>query len=337
MSITELNAEQFPAWNDFVRTHAEGSFFHLAEWKTVLEEAFGCRTYYFYKEEAGSIVGVLPLALVKRPVFGPALISTPLCVYGGALGQSEELVEAAVKKAQELGVEYLELRDHAADPVPNFQTSDRFYTFRRRLSDNHEENLLAIPRKQRAEVRKAMKANLQTEINQDLDTFFKVYSQSVRNLGTPVFSKKYLAVLQQVFSDQFDITTVLHNDHVLSSVLSFYYKDEVLPYYGGGVPQARDYSAYPHMYWQVMEKAAEQGVRVFDFGRSMKGAGAYAFKKNFGFEPMPLHYQYYLVKAREMPNIDPDSPRNRLITSAWKKMPLALANKLGPVLYPVMM
>lgn len=334
MSIRELKKEQHEAWNDFVKNQNNGTFFHQAEWKNVIERAFGCKTFYLYEEEAGSIKGLLPLALVKRPLFGPVLISAPLCVYGGGLGGCKNLEEAAAEKAEELGVQYLELRG-LEESTDSFSQSRNFFTFRRTLSDNHEENLTAIPRKQRAEIRKAMKANLEVRFDQDIETFFKVYSTSVRNLGTPVFAKKYLKVLMEDFSGQCDIATVSHEGKPLTSVLNFHYKGEVLPYYGGGLPQARNYSAYPFMYWKVMENAVERGENVFDFGRSMKDTGAYAFKKNFGFEPQQLHYKYHLVKATKLPNVDPDSPRNKMITSIWKKMPLPVANTVGPILYPV--
>lgn len=336
MTIKELDKTQNEAWNNFVTQNGQGTFFHQAEWKDVIEQGFGCKTFYLYEEEGGSIKGILPLALVKRPLFGPALISAPLCVYGGGLGDCQALEDAAARKAEELGVQYLELRGREQSN-DNFASSDRFFTFRRSLSTDHEENLKAIPRKQRAEVRKAMKADLKVAFDQDIETFFKIYSTNVRNLGTPVFAKKYLKILMDVFKNQCDITTVSHQGNALTSVLNFHYKDEVLPYYGGGLYEARHYSAYPFMYWKVMENAVDNGESIFDFGRSMKDTGAYAFKKNFGFEPQQLFYRYHLVKAGELPNIDPDSPRNKLITSVWKKMPLPVANRVGPILYPVIL
>lgn len=336
MSITELDHTKFEAWNEFVRGNEAGTFFHLAEWKNVLERSFRCQTFYLLSEEGGNIKGVLPLALVKRPIFGPALISSPLSVYGGGLGACEELEQAAAKKAEELGVQYLELRTQESEGQ-EWPKSDRFFTFRRGLSKDHEENLKAIPRKQRAEVRKGIDANLQTNVNQDIDLFYKIYATSVRNLGTPVFPKKYLGSLIDVFGEDLEITTIAHDDKPLTSVLSFKYKDQILPYYGGGLPEARSHSAYPYMYWKVMEKATNENINVFDFGRSMKGSGAFSFKKNFGFEPTPLAYRYHLVKSNEMPDMDPDNPRNKMLTSAWKKLPLPIANTVGPILYPVIM
>ena len=334
MTISALNNDNRDAWNTFVESTENGTFFHLAQWQDVLQRAFGFKTHYHCTETAGKITGILPLALVKRPIFGPALISTPLSVYGGGLGNCAELEENAAKKANTMGVEYLELRA-AEKPRRDWQVSERFFTFKRALSGDAEENLKSIPRKQRAEVRKGIAANLEVRFDQDIDLFYRIYSASVRNLGTPVFPKKYLRVLLGVFGDAVEITSILHDGKPLSSVLSFKYKDQILPYYGGGLPEARAHSAYPFMYWKVMERAGERGIRTFDFGRSMADSGAYAFKKNFGFEPKPLHYQYHLVKARQLPDMDPDNPRNKLLTSAWKKLPLPIANRLGPILYPV--
>lgn len=336
MKIFELTAAKQQAWNDFVARDTGGTFFHRAEWKDVLERAFGLKTFYLYGEERGEITGVLPLALVKRPLFGHALISTPLCVYGGALGNKAPLEQYAVAKAKGLGVEYLELRN-VERTAQDWPQSERFYTFQRALSDNQDENLKSIPRKQRAEVRKAIDARLETYCNQDIDLFYNIYSLSVRNLGTPIFAKKYLKVLVDVFGPSCEVTTIYHQGNPLTSVLSFKYNDRILPYYGGGLPAAREHSAYPFMYWKVMENAADAGFRIFDFGRSMKDSGAFAFKKNFGFDPVPLHYQYQLVRAKDVPDMDPDNPRNKFITSAWKKLPLPLANKIGPFLYPVIM
>ncbi len=334
MSLIELNDSRKEDWNTFVRENPQGTFFHLAEWKKVLEQALGLKTFYFMNEEAGKIKGVLPLALVRRPVFGPVLISTPLCVYGGGLGDCATLEAAAAKKADALGVKYLELRGGSQNCI-DWPRSNRFFTFRRTLSEQHDDNLKTIPRKQRAEVRKGMTANLVVSAGQDIDLFYRLYATSVRNLGTPVFSKKYLQILIDVFGQACEIITISHAGQPLTSVLSFKYKDQILPYYGGGLPAARAYSAYPYMYWKVMERAVDEGLRIFDFGRSMKDSGAYAFKKNFGFEPTPLAYCYHLVKSTDIPDMDADSPRNKFLTSAWSKLPLPVANKLGPIFYPI--
>lgn len=334
MKIKALTDEKCAAWDDFVLAQPSSSFFHLSGWKTVIEKAFGFETHYMFAEDGGEICGLLPLACVKRPIFGTALISTPLCVYGGAVGQATELEEVAAKKARDLNVGYLELRSQVRTE-PDWPVSKNFFTFKRNLSNSHDQNLKDIPRKQRAEIRKGMKASLQTSNDRNIDLFYKIYSASLRNLGSPVYPKKYLKILLETFGDQCEFTSVAFEGKALASVLSFYFKDEVLPYYGGGLPEARHYSAYPYMYWEVMKRATDKNVQVFDFGRSMRDTGAFAFKKNFGFEAQALSYQYNLVKATSMPDMNPNNKRNEQLSNLWKRLPMPLANTLGPIVYPV--
>ncbi|WJW74460.1 FemAB family PEP-CTERM system-associated protein [Thiohalobacter sp. IOR34] len=322
-------------WDAFVTACAEASFFHLAGWQQVLERAFGHRTHYLYAERGGEIVAVLPLAEIRSLLFGHALISTPFCVYGGVAGEDSEareaLIEAACERARELGVDYLEMRNRR--PVcPDWPRKDLYVTFRREISPDPEENLKAIPRKQRAMVRKGIKAGLVGELGCDIDALYQVYSESVRNLGTPVFAKRYLHILKEVFGEDCNVLTVQHEGRLLAGVMNFYFRDEVLPYYGGGTSEARRFKANDFMYWELMRRSAERGIRVFDYGRSKKETGSYAFKKNWGFEPEALSYEYYLVKARRMPDLSPKNPKYRLFIRAWQRLPVGVAQRLGPFL-----
>ncbi len=336
--IEILDDKRREGWDAFVQNHAEGSFFHLAAWKDIAEDVFRFPCFYLQARRGSEIKGILPMALVRRPFFGAAMISMPLCVYGGALAENDEikreLEDEAAHRAKMLGAGYLELRNRTQSRA-DWPSSDMFCTFRRILSADHEQNLKAIPRKQRAEVRRGMAAGLKTTHDHNADIFFRVYSESVRNLGTPVFPKKYVQALIKTFGSNCEITTVARDGNALASVLGFYFRDEVLPYYGGGRAAARDCGAYPYMYWEVMRRAVDRGIRVFDYGRSVRGSGAFAFKKNYGFEPQPLAYQYCMLGANTLPDMKPDSPRNKMITLAWKHLPLPVANKVGPLLYPV--
>jgi FemAB-related protein (PEP-CTERM system-associated) len=158
----------------------------------------------------------------------------------------------------------------------------------------------------------------------------RVYAESVRNLGTPVFSRRYFAILNEAFADCSDVVTVLDAEKPIASVLNFYFRDEVLPYYGGGTAQARQRAGNDFMYWEVMRRAAARGCRLFDFGRSKHGTGSFAFKHNWGFEPERLHYRYHLAPGGTIPDSNPLNPKYRLFIAAWKRLPLAVANLLGP-------
>jgi FemAB-related protein (PEP-CTERM system-associated) len=203
-------------------------------------------------------------------------------------------------------------------------------TFRKPIAADAEANMKAIPRKQRAMVRKGIEGGLVSVVGRDTDVLHRIYAESVRNLGTPVFSRRYFRLLAEAFADCMDVVTVLKDDRAVASVMNFYHREEVLPYYGGGTAAARRLHANDFMYWEVMRRAAGNGARLFDFGRSKAGTGAFAFKKNWGFAPEPLRYRYHLAPGHRIPEHNPLNPKYRPFIAAWKRLPLPVANLIGP-------
>ena len=335
IQIKSLTEDLAGRWDEFVLDCEEASFFHRAGWKTVIEKAFGHKTHFLFAEQNGRILGVLPLVHVKSLLFGNALSSAPFCVYGGVAAVSDEartrLEEAACKLAQQLHVDALEMRN-VGPRRTDWPSKDLYVRFRKEIDADPEVNLKAIPRKQRAMVRKGIKAGLEGEIDAGVDRLYAVYSESVRNLGTPVFAKRYLSLLREVFGNDCEVLMITHGGQDVAGVMSFYFKDEILPYYGGSLPLARSIKGNDFMYWDLMCHAAEKGVRIFDYGRSKKGTGAYSFKKNWGFEPEPLHYEYFLVNAREIPQVNPTNPKYRYFIKIWERLPLSIANVVGPLI-----
>jgi FemAB-related protein (PEP-CTERM system-associated) len=325
------------AWDDFVDTHTQGSVFHRTAWAHAINHAYGHATPYLVAKRGASLVGILPLTLIKSMLFGKALISNAFAVYGGPLGLDaqahEALDHAAWSLAQKEGIRVLEYRN-CRRLRPDWPVkADTYVTFKRALSPDEDANLKAIPRKQRAEVRKSLDKGLNYKIERTLEHHFNVYARSVHRLGTPVFPKKWFAALLACYGADADILTVFEpNGQPAASVLSFYYKGEVLPYYGGGTHAARDLRANDYMYWQLMNHAVARGMTSFDFGRSKIGTGAYHFKKNWGFEAQPLLYEYKLAPEQAMPDLNPNNPKYALLVSAWQRLPLAVANRLGPML-----
>jgi FemAB-related protein (PEP-CTERM system-associated) len=336
LAIAVLDDADTELWDTFVTANDTSTFFHLSGWRTAIIASCGFRPHYLYAHVNGAIQGVLPLFHVRSLLFGSCLSSTPFCVTGGPIGTPQAisvLLDAAEQLGHRIGVDHLEARNER-DIANGWLTNDLYATFRRPIDPDPEKNMKAIPRKQRAMVRKGIQAGLLSEVEQSLENFFRIYSTSVRNLGTPVFPKAYFKQLQAVFGSSCQITTVFHEQRPVSSVMSFVYKNTVLPFYGGGLPVARDLKAYDFLYWEVMRRACESGLTQFDFGRSKHGAGSFSFKKNWGFEPTPLYYQYRLVKGKEIPNRNPMSPKYRAVVEMWKKLPLPIANKLGPLISP---
>ncbi|MDX2447350.1 MAG: FemAB family PEP-CTERM system-associated protein [Desulfobacterales bacterium] len=336
MQVRSIGLDEDARWDEFVMSCQESTFFHLAGWRTVLEESFGHRCHFLVAEENDEIQGVLPLAQVKSFFFGNSLSSLPFCVYGGILALSEEareaLRKAACTLAETLNVDALQLRNSHASGS-DWPSSDLYYTFRKEIVADNEVNLKAIPNRQRAMVRKGIKYGLVSEESDSSERIYRVYSESVRNLGTPVFSKKYFDVLQKVFGKDCRILMIRDGDEDVAGVMSFYFKGEVLPYYGGGIARARSIPGCNHfMYWELMRRSADEGITGFDFGRSKAGTGPYSFKKNWGFTPQPLAYEYYLVRSNEIPNVNPTNPKYRMLIEIWSRLPLPVANFIGPML-----
>ena len=333
VTVHLLQPQDRARWDAFVLACPEASFFHRAGWQSVIERAFGHKTWFYYAQSAGQIVGVLPLAEIKSFLFGHSLSSLPFCVYGGVAAVNEQarvaLTGAAVALAEKLGVGHLEFHSVTAHN-PGWQSKDLYVTFRKAIDPDEEKNMLAIPRKQRAMVRKGMKAGLHSELDQDIERFYYAYSSSVHRLGTPVFSKKFFRLLKDVFAGDCEIMTIVKDGNPVASVMSFYFRDEVLPYYGGGTAQARDVAGNDFMYWELMRRACADGYKVFDFGRSKLGTGAFDFKKNWGFEPTQLQYEYQLHKSKAVPENNPLNPKYQLFIKAWQRMPIAVANVIGP-------
>lgn len=323
------------AWDAFVLAHPEATFFHRFGWKRVIEEAFRHRTHFLLAERDGRVEGVLPLAEIKSRLFGHSLVSLPFCVYGGIAAATPEARAAldihAQALAAELGVGHLEYRDRDRPHDESWSGTDLYVTFRKDLDPEVEKNMLAIPRKQRAMVRKGIKNALRTDWEAGVDGFFGVYADNVRRHGTPALPKRYFALLREEFGRDCDVLLVRAPDGmVVSGVLSFYFRDEILPYYAGDALEARNLAANDFKYWELMRSACEKGIRVFDYGRSKVGTGPYDFKRNWGFEPQPLHYRYKLVKADRVPENNPNNPKYRLFIKAWQRLPLSVANIVGP-------
>ncbi len=321
-------------WDTFVQTCPQATFFHRSGWQQVITQVFRHDTYFLFAREGEDIKGVLPLAHVNSRLFGNALVGLPFAVYGGVaadtVAAADALEEHAQALARRLRVQHLELRNmdrrHADWP-----TQDLYVTFRKDLLPQEDANMLAIPRKQRAMVRKGIKNGLTSAIDDTVDAFFALYADNVHRHGTPALPKSYFRALQQVFGPDCEVLTVRSPDgRPLSSVLSFYFRDEVLPYYAGDDTSARELAANDFKYWELMRRACARGIKVFDYGRSKQGTGSFAFKKNWGFEPRPLHYQYCLYQRDAIPQNNPSNAKYKLLIATWRRMPIGLANWLGP-------
>ena len=312
----------------------DGTIFHRPDWLLAIEQGTGHAACGLVAEQGGAIVGWLPYSEVHSPIFGRMLASSGFGVGGGILSADDRAVRrlshGICRIAQQRSCPTVELRggDAAGDFVPQRGSHSEFSA---ELAPDDDAQLLAIPRKQRAEIRKSLKTDLEVTVGtaaRDRKAHYAVYSTSVHNLGTPVFPRTlFEAVLDRL---EADILTVWSDGVPVSSVLSLYHGSSVMPYWGGGTAAARRLRSNDRMYYELMRHARRHGCTRFDFGRSKTGSGPYLYKKTWGFTPVPLAYHRWTAPGQAPRDADPTSAAHQSRIEVWKRLPLPLANRIGP-------
>ncbi|MBP5858646.1 GNAT family N-acetyltransferase [Marivibrio halodurans] len=368
MRVVPLTPALEPAWTAFVEGGDGGGSgirgaeaaqpFHRLLWRDVLRRGYGFEDRSLIAlatdgernggggadGDGARAVGVLPLHLVRRPIGRPILLSAPQAVTAGPLATDSAtalaLVAHARAEAERLDVAYLELRGGGAwtdgleverlGGAPTWHRLDHHALFGRALPADPDEVLGTIPRKQRAEVRKARKAGVTVVRDADAGRFHPLHARAVHRLGSPVAPRAYIEAILDLFGDEAEILTAEHRGRAVASVLSLKHRGWMMPYHAGAAPAAAALSAYPALYAAAMERAVAEGLTHFEFGRSAVGTGAHAFKRNFGFAPTPLPSHVALIRATAPPDMRANNPRLEPITRAWRMLPPWLADRLGP-------
>ena len=288
-NVKVLNQASYQQWDHYIDNHPRGTFYHLSGWKQLIEQVYRHQCHFFYYLDGDNITGILPLVEQKSILFGHSLISMPVCVLGGVIADNIEIESALLLEAkllaQTLNVDYLELRSpNKSDDIPaGFiePESQNHVMIGCTLADSDQAILAGIKKKQRAVIRQSFKNQLTIKFETDIENVYRIYSTSVRNLGTPVFPKKSFVALKEIFKDRCEILTIFNGETAVSSVMSFYYKGHVLPHYGGGLTQARGLKSNDFMYYSLMCHAREKGCHYFDFGRSKVDSGSYKYKMHW--------------------------------------------------------
>jgi FemAB-related protein (PEP-CTERM system-associated) len=322
-------------WDEFVINQPHGTFFHLTGWMRVIERTFGFKPCYFYVERAGKITGIVPLFLVENWLVGRCFVSTPFAVYGGICAEDPvselALLNHLLEFARERGCDYLELRRQEGGIYPQFHGNPLYSTFSKELLSDVDQNFKRLPNDTRYMIRRAGRAGLTARRGPDqMEIFQRLFSTNMHRHGTPMFPRRFFRNLESEFGDKLELLIVYLADEPISGVMSFFFRDSVLPYYAGIGGKANKLGANNFMYWEIMKHAAESGCRYFDFGRSKKGTGAFFFKTQWNMEVRDLDYQVFLVRRKTPPNFSPVNPKFKTATQLWQKLPLWGANLLGP-------
>lgn len=323
----------------FVAGHPDGTAFHRPVWLIAVARGTANRAIALIAEQGGDIRGYLPLTEAHSPLFGRVLVSSGFAVGGGVLAVDDRAAKALFTALEELAQRRscpaIELRGGSLPTAFGGWSirQDSHCGFEASLAADDEAQLTWIPRKQRAEVRKGLAGELTVEVGSeaaDRTAHYAVYAESVRNLGTPVFPKALFDSVLDAFGSEADILTVRSQGNAVASVLSLYHKGAVMPYWGGGTWDARRLRANDRMYFELMLHARRRGCSRFDFGRSKTGSGPYDFKRNWGFEPQPLSYASWTAPGSPARDADPTSASNSAKIELWKRLPLSIANLIGP-------
>ncbi len=330
------NSNSAKLWNDYVDAHPEGSIYHLHEWQEVIQEAFGLKSFYLYAQDNDNkVCGVLPLILSKSMVFGTYLTSIPFYNYGGILSSNDKtskaLLDEAVRIAYREKASHIEFR-HREAIMQSLPT--KTHKVRMLLPLPQEASILwtGFKSKLRSQIKRAQRENMTVTFGTEdvLDDFYRVFSTNMRDLGTPVWSKKIFQQVLRLFPKQTNICVVYFKNQPIAGGFLHGYKDCM------EIPSASAIRAFnrlsPNMllYWNVLEFACNEGYRYFDFGRSSPDSGTYRFKQQWGAQPETLHWQYWLAQGNSVPEINPQNPKYALAIKIWQKMPLSLANIAGP-------
>lgn len=318
----------------YVMEHPQGTPFHETRWIDLVRTTFGFENRTLVAWAGSQIRGVLPLSLVAAPITGRRLVSVPYGVYGGILADDPEAIgaldEAACTLARNSGVRYVETR--YLEPGPTHHAHVELYeTYRRELPDDPDDVLGSIPRKARAEVRKCRKKFGARLLEGDalFDEFYELYCLNKRGLGSPVFRKSYFRRLLDLYGPRAVLHGLEVDGRVMVAVLSLASNGVLYPYYSGSAPEAGRHGASNAVYASLMEWATERDYHTFDFGRSRAGSGPASFKRNMGFEPRPLDYQFHFPFGGRPPRINPSNPSMKLPQKVLSSLPMWAARMVG--------
>lgn len=330
-----LDDASIDAW---VMAHPRSTPFHRPAWVRAVAEGTGQTPLMLVARDAsGKIVGLLPLTLIRSLLFGKALVSTGFSVDGGILADdpavADALAAACWALAERHGCTTAELRGGMLPDLGWSVKNDTYLNFSKPLAADDAAQLAAVPRKHRAELRKGLDNGLTVEIGRSEKLralHYSLYARSVHRLGTPVFPRALFENTLDAMGNDADIILISNNNDPVTATLSLYHNGTCMPYWQGSSDAARSLRSNEVAYFHLMNHARNRGCHTFDFGRSKVGTGPAAWKKSWGWEGVPLSYAVRSAEGQEARDVNPLSPQYRRKVELWKKLPLGIANLLGP-------
>ena len=325
------------AWDSYVGNHPDGTVDQLWRWREIFDGVFRHQSVYLVARRDNAIAGVLPLVRFQSKLFGRFLVSLPFLNYGGVLASDRVVTNALVDHARELAREFrashIELR-HRERLLPELPYRQHKLGLTRSLASTSEELWANLDRKVRNQVRKAQKDGLTSATGggELVDQFYDVFARNMRDLGTPVYSKRLFSETLRLFPSAAQVYTVRSGNMTVAAAIAIRHGDTVLVPWASSLREYRHQSPNTLLYWTMLERASTSGVRVFDFGRSSPDSGTHHFKLQWGAQETRLHWEYVLLRGQKPPDQGTSNPKFGVAIQAWKRLPLWAANRFGPLL-----
>lgn len=323
-------------WDQFVSETPGSSFCHLAGWRQIMADVLGHKCHYLVAtSDGGRWLGVLPLVRVKSRLFGHYLLSMPFLNYGGPIGRPDaqaRLVEHAVAEARRSNADLLELRSRAPVPV-DLAVSQRKITVILDLPGSAE--LLwkkGFPGKLRSQIRRPQKEGMEARFGpEQMEPFYEVFSRNMRDLGTPVLPRGFFERMGPAFGDRVAFGAVYWREQPVAAGVGFLWGDEFEMTWASSLREHNRLAPNMLLYWSFIETMISRGIRFFNFGRCTPNEGTHRFKRQWGGRDVPLPWaQWTAGDVTATPS--PDRPLFRAATAVWRRLPLLVTNRVGPIL-----
>lgn len=337
--ITEecrFQAGDADGWDEYVLRSSSAGLFHRAGWARVIQRSYGHKPVYLWARDGQRVLGTLPLVLFRGPLGGRSLVSLPFVDEGGICADDDatktQLWSAALGVAQRYGTESIELRQRDASGLPLEPLGSKV-TVTLNLTDDPDAMWKRLDAKTRNQVRKAMSSGLEPAWcgAEGLDDFYAVFAENMRDLGSPVHSRRFFTTILEEFASDARLLLVRHGARTVAGAVVMIFRDRVLVPWASSLREWRSRCPGNLMYWEVIRSACEKGLRVLDFGRSSRDSGTYRFKMQWGGEEQALHWERF-GSTRVSGSLDAEDPRYRWVVQAWQRVPVPLTKVIGPIL-----
>ncbi len=325
----------FAPWDEYALRMAPDDLYYRWAWREIIQETFGHEPYYLAAVEGGKISGVLPLVSIRSRLFGNSLVSMPFFSHGGILAETqqarEKLLSGAAELAGELHARHIELRQGDECEIPWVGQS-----FKVRMEINLpptvDEYSSGLSSSRRKRIRYNLKQGFHAEWGglEAVPIFYTIFATNMRNLGTPVYPREFFENQIRRFPDNIRILTLRDGTNPVAAAFLTAHRDTLELPWAASLPEARKREAPMVMYWTLIQRAIEDGFKKVDLGRCSPGSGNHVFKKHWNPVERPLHWYYWLAPGASIPQLRPDNSKFKLAVELWKRLPLRIANGLGP-------